>query len=533
MTLAATRRRQPLNGTKPERTAVRVAVYTRKSTDDGLDQAFNSLDAQRQAVEAYVQSQRGEGWVALAEKYDDGGFSGGNTDRPAFQRLLRDIEAGKVDVVGVYKMDRLSRSVLDFLQTMEFFRKYGVTFVSVTQRIDTTGSMGELMSHLLVAFGQFERKVISERTADKMSAARRKGMWTGGSPILGYDLVEKKLVVNAEEAKQVREIFRLYLNLGSLLPVVHELKHRAWRNKTWTTEAGRVVPGRPFDKTALRRLLTNPAYSGKVAHRGEVYDGAHEAIIDHETWTAVQEKLKHNRRTGGREVRNKLGALLKGLVRCGGCGSGMTTHYTARGDRRYLYYVCQTAQKKGAAVCPGSRIPVGELDRFVVEHIRDIGKDPSVVAATLNAACEGVEARKPEVEAEIRRQDQERRRLEGERRNLLDAVAQGGSGTAAVLERLGEVDEEIQTAAGRVEEVRAELDALDAQVIDEADLRAALESFEPVWDQLFPREKCRILALLLEAVVYDGKAGEVSIKFRPGGVRTLSGELREQLRAHG
>jgi site-specific DNA recombinase len=522
MSLAATRRRLPLNGTKPERTTVRVAIYTRKSTDDGLDQAFNSLDAQRGAVEAYVQSQRGDGWVALAERYDDGGFSGGTTDRPAFQRLLRDIEAGKVDVVGVYKMDRLSRSVLDFLQTMEFFTKHGVTFVSVTQRIDTTGSMGELMSHLLVAFGQFERKVISERTADKMSAARRKGMWTGGSPILGYDVAEKKLIVNAEEAAQVRDIFRLYLGLGSLLPVVAELKHRGWRNKTWTTEAGRVVPGRPFDKNALRRLLTNPAYAGKVIQREQVYDGVHEAIIDQETWNAVQEKLKHNARTGGHEVRNKLGALLKGLVRCGACGSGMTTHYTARGDRRYLYYVCQTAQKKGAATCPGSRIPVGELDQFVVDRIRDIGKDPSVVAATLKAAREEIEARRPELEAEVRRLEQERRRLDGERRNLLDAVAQGGGATASILGKLGEVETNIATTQSRIETVRTELAALDAQVIDEADLRAALESFDPVWEELFPREKGRILTLLLETVVYDGKAGEVSLKFRPGGVRTLA-----------
>jgi site-specific DNA recombinase len=317
--------------------------------------------------------------------------------------------------------------------------------------------------------------------------------------------------------------------LGSLLPVVAELNHRGWRSKTWTTEAGRVVQGRSFDKNSLRRLLTNAVYVGKVAHRGEVFDGAHEALIDQETWGAVQEKLKHNARSGGREVRNKMGALLKGLVRCGACGSGMTSHYTKRGERRYLYYVCQTAQKKGAAACPGSRIPVGELDRFVVERIRDIGKDPSVVAATLKAAREEVEARKPEIEAEVRRLEQDRRRLETEQRNLLDAVAQGGSGTVAIIERLGEAEGELQAGAVRVDEVRAELAALSAQVIDEAALHAALESFDPVWEQLFPKEKTRILALLLEAVVYDRKAGEVSLKFRPGGVRTLAEEQCETL----
>jgi site-specific DNA recombinase len=523
MSLAATRKRNKrLNGAKPERTSVRVAIYTRKSTEDGLEQEFNSLEAQRVAIGAFIEAQRSEGWVALPESYDDGGFSGANVARPAFQRLLQDVDAGRVDVVAVHRIDRLSRSLLDFLQVMQLFERRGVSFVSVTQPLfNTATSSGRLMLNILMSFAAYERELIAERTSAKMGAARRKGLWTGGSPILGYDVLEKRLIINAEEAAQVREIFRLYLALGSLLAVVAELTHRGWRNKTWATESGRVVPGRPFDKTALRRLLTNPAYAGNVAHRGEVYDGAHEAIIDQETWEAVQQRLKHNARTGGREVRNKLGALLKGLVRCGGCGSGMTTHYTARDDRKYLYYVCQTAQKKGAAACPGSRIPVGELEAFVVERIRDIGKDPSVVAATLKAARDEVEARKPEIEAEVRRLEQERRRLDTERRNLLDAVAQGGSGTAAILERLGEVDGELQPAAGRVEEVRAEFAALGSQVIDEADLRAALESFDPVWNELFPREKARIMALLLDSVVYDGKAGEVSLKFRPGGLKTL------------
>jgi site-specific DNA recombinase len=524
MSFAASRRKLPA---KPERTTVRVAVYTRKSTGDGLEQEFNSLEAQRQAVEAYVTSQRGEGWVALQDHYDDPGWSGENMNRPAFKRLLEDIEARKVDVVAVYKIDRLSRKLSDFARIIELFDSRGVTFLSVTQQFNTTTSMGKLTLNILMSFAEFERQTIAERTADKMSAARRKGMWTGGSPILGYDVVEKKVVVNAEEAARVRKIFKLYVELGSLLPAVRELRRRGWRNKTWRTGRGRVVPARPFDKPSLRRLLANPAYAGKVIHRDQVYDAVHEAIIGRETWNAVQEKLKQNARTRGREVRNKLGALLKGLVRCGACGSGMTTHYTARGNRRYFYYVCQAAQKKGAASCPGSRIPVGELDGFVVERIREIREDPGAVARAMKAARHEPEARKRDLLAQAEWHEEEHRRLEAERGNLLDAVAQGGGGTPALLERLGEVTGDLGALAGRVEEVRGELAALDSQVMDEADLRAALEGFDPAWDQLFPQERARILSVLLDAVIYDGKRGEVSLKFRPGGVRML-GERQER-----
>ena len=220
---------------------IRCAIYTRKSTDEGLDQAFNTLDAQREAAESFINSQRQEGWVALPQKYDDGGYTGANMDRPALKRLLADVKSGTVNCVVVYKVDRLSRSLLDFARIMEILDKHGATFVSVTQQFNTTSSMGRLTLNILLSFAQFEREMISERTRDKMGAARRKGKWVGGNPVLGYDVAPKggSLLVNQEEAQRVREIFALYLELGSLIPVVEELDRRGWRMKAWTTREGR------------------------------------------------------------------------------------------------------------------------------------------------------------------------------------------------------------------------------------------------------------------------------------------------------
>jgi site-specific DNA recombinase len=520
---ALTRTRPSRNGTAPTPPAtVRVAVYTRKSTEEGLDQEFNSLEAQREAVEAYAKSQRGQGWEVLPDHYDDGGFTGANTDRPAFQRLLKDVEAGRVDVVAVYKIDRLSRSLLDFVRIMEQFQALGVTFVSVTQQFNTTTPVGRLTLNLLATFAQFEREVISERTRDKIAATRRKGLYTGGPPVLGYDVVDKKLVVNAAEAEQVREVFRLYLEVGTLAPTAAELGRRGIRTKTRTTRKGRLVPGRAFDKNSLHQHLTNVLYAGRVRLKKETFPGQHEAIIDQDTWDAVQRQLKNHGRTGGTETKNKWGVLLRGLLFCAACGRGMCHHWTSRGERRYSYYVCQSHLSEGAAACPGSRTPTRVLEAAVVDHLRQLGRDPELVARTVQAARDDVLARRPEVEAERRRLDARLAELRRERQCLLDAIAQGGPAGRVLQDRLATTDQEAEEVADRLADVRAELRAKDAGQIDEDDLRQALEAFDPVWDQLFPREKARILALLLERVTVSVKTEEVSLTFRPGGVRALN-----------
>src|SRR5579864_2906969 len=260
---------------------LRCAIYTRKSTDEGLDQDFNSLDAQREAAEAFICSQRGEGLIALPERYDDGGFSGANLNRPGLERLLADIRSGAVECVVVYKVDRLSRSLIDFARIIEIFEKHNVNFVSVTQQFNTTNSLGRLTLNILLSFAQFEREIIAERTRDKMSAARRKGKWVGGRLMLGYDIDprSRRLVVNGDEASQVRTIFRLYVDYNALIPVVREIDRRGWRAKQWVTKAGASHGGKRFTKGLLFRLLTNPIYLGKIDFEKQIYEGEHEAIV--------------------------------------------------------------------------------------------------------------------------------------------------------------------------------------------------------------------------------------------------------------
>lgn len=261
---------------------VRCAIYTRKSTEDGLEQEFNSLDAQREAGEAFVRSQAGEGWAPVPDRYDDGGYTGGNTDRPGLRRLLADVEAGKIDCVVVYKVDRLSRSLLDFAHLMRAFEDRGVSFVSVTQQFNTATSMGRLVLNVLLSFAQFEREIIAERTRDKIAATRRKGKWAGGHPPLGYDLDPKgyRLVVNEPEAERVRAIFALYLESGGLLPAVAELNRRGWTTKSRATRAGARRGGKPFGRSSLHRLLTNVTYAGKVKYKTETHPGGHSALVN-------------------------------------------------------------------------------------------------------------------------------------------------------------------------------------------------------------------------------------------------------------
>src|SRR5271165_949858 len=273
--------------------AVRCAIYTRKSSEEGLDQEFSSLDAQREAGEAYIKSQVHEGWVCLPRHYDDGGFTGGNMERPALQRLLADIESGKVDGVVVYKVDRLSRSLLDFARLMEAFEKKRVAFVSVTQQFNTASSMGRLVLNVLLSFAQFEREIIAERTRDKIAAARRKGKWAGGMPLLGYDVdsQSRKLVINPAKAKRVRAIFALYVKHRSLLAVVDVLARRGWKTKCWTTRKGKIRGGVPFNRTNLYQLLTRVTYLGKVRYKSEVHTGEHAALINTAVFQQVQALL--------------------------------------------------------------------------------------------------------------------------------------------------------------------------------------------------------------------------------------------------
>jgi site-specific DNA recombinase len=503
---------------------VRCAVYTRKSTEDGLEQEFNSLDAQRDAGEAYIASQRSEGWVCLPDKYDDGGFTGGNMDRPALQRLLVDIEAGKVDCIVVYKVDRLSRSLIDFSKIMDVLERHKVSFVSVTQQFNTSTSMGRLMLNVLLSFAQFEREMISERTRDKIAATRRKGKWSGGMPMLGYDVDRTctRLLVNEPEAARVREIFELYLDRQSLITASAELNARGWTTKRWISHKGREMGGKPFEKNNLWKLLTNPIYLGKITHKDEIHQGKHPAIVDAEIFERVQHLLKRNGRTGGAHVKNRHGALLKGLVRCVTCDCGMVpTHTVKNGTKVYRYYCCNNAQQRGWHICPTPSVPAPELERFVVEQVKTLGKDTDLLAETL------AESRRQREEA-IGKLEVERRTLERElhRHNADLRKLAGKDGLAT--DRMADIQDRIRTAEQRATEVREQIIALSRELVDAREVGEACSLFDPLWETLSAREQARILHLLIERVDYDGPNGKVAITFHPTGIKTLADELKLQ-----
>lgn len=499
--------------------SVKCAIYTRKSTDEGLAQEFNSLDAQRESCENYIASQRHEGWTALPDRYDDGGFSGGTMERPALRQLLSAIDRGQVDCVVVYKVDRLSRSLLDFARIMEVFDKKGVSFVSVTQQFNTTASLGRLTLNILLSFAQFEREIIAERTRDKMSAARRKGKWVGGHPVLGYDVDPQggRLLVNDEEARRVRAIFTLYLERHSLMAVVEELNGRGWGTKQWITRDGKEHQGRPFTKAAVFRLLTNVIYTGQVNHKGTIYPGEHPAILDPEIWKRADELLRNNGLTGGKEVRNKHGALLRGLLYCEPCSKPMVHTYTLKGQRRYRYYVCLTAQQQGWKACPTKSISANDIEQSVVEHIRGIGKDPRVVLEALRKAREQNENRLAELKAELDLAQREGRKWAAE----LGRVAGSAAGGAFRIDRVADLQERLQAAEQRLASLTAETRALEAEAIDEADFREALVAFDPVWKNLNTLERTRLLRTLIERVTLNGKTDRVAVHFRSPGLRDL------------
>jgi site-specific DNA recombinase len=509
---------------KPEqpRQVVHCAIYTRKSTEEGLEQEFNSLDAQRESGEAYVAAQKHEGWVCLPEKYDDGGFSGGNIDRPALKRLLTDIESGKVDCVVVYKVDRLSRSLMDFARIMQVFDANKVSFVSVTQAFNTTHSMGRLTLNILLSFAQFEREIISERTRDKIAAARRKGKWSGGKPLLGYDILSlptgAKLVVNEDEAHRVRQIYELYLKYHALIPTLKEVTARGWTNKRWVTRKGTDRGGRPFDKGTLYKLLKSPTYLGMVSYHAEVHPGEHPAIVEKDVWEKVQAILSRNGNTGGAVVRNKYGALLKGLIQCACCRCAMIPTYSQKsGGKRYRYYVCLAAQKRGWHTCPSKSVPAGQIEQFVVDQIKRIGKDTALLERTLRQMRQQRAKELAELQAEQRGLDRELKRHGAALQRLAAAPVSDPA-------RLAEVTEALRKAERRAVAVADNIAVLEREHIDQAEIAGALAAFDPVWGQLSPKEQARVLQLLVERIGYDGKDGTVSITFYPNGIKTRAAE---------
>ncbi|MBO4633647.1 MAG: recombinase family protein [Lentisphaeria bacterium] len=354
----------------PEMVKKRCAVYCRKSTDENLSSDFNSLDAQREAAENYIASQKANGWVCLPEHYDDGGYSGGNTNRPALQKLLNDCEAGLVDIIVVYKIDRLSRSICDFADLSKKFDDWGVQFVSVTQEINTATSAGRMMLNILITFAQYEREVIAERIKDKMAASRRKGKWVGGNVPFGYVVENKRLVVCADEAKIVRCIFQRFIEIQAPKLIAGELNAAGYRTRQ----------GKPWRRDHVYRVLNNHTYIGEVKYKDAVCKGEQEAIVTREVWDRTQEIQKSNRKEKDPRDRQGIIAPLKGILRCGHCGCAMMPTYSNKGVKRYYYYQCYRDSKHSTAECPVHQIPSGDVEMLIRLQLRKILAEPGMVA---------------------------------------------------------------------------------------------------------------------------------------------------------
>jgi site-specific DNA recombinase len=365
----------------PRRTAkrARCAIYTRKSSDEGLEQAFNSLDAQREACTAFILSQKHEGWTVLTAQYDDGGYSGGTMERPALRRLLADIEAGQLDVIVVYKVDRLTRALSDFAKLVEVFDRRGVSFVSITQQFNTTTSMGRLTLNVLLSFAQFEREVIGERVRDKIAASKKKGMWMGGMPPLGYDVKDRKLVVNKGEARVVVDIYRRYLAVKSVGTLKEKLEGAGIRSKRRVRPDGTTYGGQKIARGALYLMLQNRIYRGEIAHKGKSYPGEHPAIIDQPLWYEVQAVLAQNRVERATGARAKHPSLLGGLV-FDATGERLTPTYAIKKGTYYRYYVSSSLVREAKGSRAGGwRIPAGDLEGLLINRLRNFFSDPAAL----------------------------------------------------------------------------------------------------------------------------------------------------------
>ena len=426
----------------------------------------------------------------------------------------------------VYKVDRLSRSLLDFARIIGVFEQRRISFVSVTQQFNTATSMGRLVLNVLLSFAQFEREIIGERIRDKIAAQRRKGKWTGGTPILGYDVdrtgPSPKLVVNAAEAARVREIFSLYLSHGSLLPVVEELVRRGWDNKAWKTKAGGPKGGQPFDRGSLHALLTNPLYAGKLRHKTDLYDGEHEPIIDPEVFQRVQTQLQKNSRSGGAEVRNRYGSLLKRLLYCKACGHTMVHNFTGREGKRYRYYTCTHAIKSGRSACPSGSLPAAEVEQLVVDRIRCIAHDRMLRVEVLRQARTLVAANLENLGTESGGLKRDLARYHAE----LQKLTADGPVRGVKADRIADLHGLIAQAETRLAEVRVQIQHQEHERVEEHDVLAAFTDFDRMWNALSPREQAQVLTLLVERVEFDAATSEIVVSFHPTAIKTLAQEQR-------
>lgn len=471
----------------------RAAIYTRKSTSAGLEQDFNSLDAQRERCEHYA---RAQGWQTVGT-YDDGGFTGANIDRPAFQRLLADVDAGAIDVVLVYKVDRLSRSLLDFARVMDRLHTASAAFVSVTQNFSTADAMGRLTLNMLMSFAEFEREMIAERTRDKIVAARRKGKWTGGTVPIGYDVVERKLVKNAPEAIMVREVFDLYEAHSSVLDVLREMRGR-----------GRKRRGAAWSKDAILRVLRNPLYAGLIAAGSELCDAEHEPIIDRAQFERVRARLARPPATQISISGRNPNYLLRGLLRCGQCGAAMTPG----GSRGYRYYRCVTRDKVGVTGCKARPLAAKAIEAFVVERLAALASDRAHVEALALRVRERFAADSRVLSGERKALAARIATLESEAETLLPAAARlRGRASKLAAERIEAASTAVESTRAELAAIETRLAALQAAEVDAAWVGGALADFDSLWALMTPENRRRLVSALVERADVDEGTHEIHL----------------------
>jgi site-specific DNA recombinase len=471
----------------------RAAIYTRKSTSAGLEQEFNSLDAQRERCAEYA---KGQGWDVVAT-YDDGGFTGANTDRPAFQRLLADVDAGKVDVVVVYKVDRLSRSLLDFALVLERFDDHSVAFVSVTQNFSTADAMGKLTLNMLMSFAEFERQMIAERTRDKIVAARRKGKWTGGMVPIGYDAVDRKLVKNKPESVVVREVFDLYESHRSVLAVVRELRARGRKRRTGQ-----------WSKDGVLRVLANPLYAGLISAAGELYPAEHEAIIAREQFERVKELLAGRGVRGPRASKNPA-YLLRGLLRCGVCDAAMTPG----GSRNYRYYRCVTRDKLGTKACAARPLPAEAVEAFVVERLHTLAADKEHAAELRERLGARATADRKMLAAERAALPTRIRKLSADVQALASAIPHlSGRAQKVADDKLLATATALEAAQTERAALETKFAKLDAAVAEAEWVRESLADFASLWELMTPSNRQRLVVALIDRVRVNEAAGDIDLK---------------------
>lgn len=485
-----------------EKKIVRCGIYTRKS-HDVMESAFNSLDAQRESAENYIASQKLNGWVALPDHYDDGGFTGGNMERPALKQLLADVENGKIDCVLVYKIDRLSRSLIDFTKLIELFNKHNVSFISVTQHFSTIDSAGRMMLNILITFSQFEHEIIRERIRDKVAASKRRGKYCGGSPVIGYDadIEKKKLVVNGPEAEIVRYAFRRFVELGSGKELACDLNEKGYRTKTWTSKKELTHGGQLWNQSHVYRMLRNPLYAGLVKHNDKTFPGEHEAIIAPEEWHQIQASLKDNQRRKDGDSGARINSPLQGVLKCGHCGGAMGATYTGKkGGKRYAYYICMTDYKRAQSICPVRSVSAGDIEKTVLEQLGAVFRTPALVADVYFTA-------KKLEQAECERLAADKARL---LRELEEAKVSGDT------LRMRDVARELINVSNQ-------LKSWSEVPVTEQDISGAFKDMDSLWEALFPVERQRLIKMLIEKI--EIREDGLDIVLKTDGMTSLVTEL--------